>query len=456
MCGSAAEGPATSKGWPSRVSRCVSIVTSALEAKSGAIYGSVTPLAAPERDRLGEVAALIGGLVGIQVRVVRLQEAAPAGHELARRALVRQAEQAEEPFRLVGGRRAGRAPAPPVLGGRLRPALRHAQPPAEIAQDLRVGRIAPPGAREPLEVEAAEEPLHAEAQLGRHAPVLRVERHQQRVHLALIERAAHRPTHVDGLADPRMEPAEERSCIGCLLHRRRPRLRARERWLPRTPRSTAIVHTQATRRPAWRRVAVADLARDRAEAENARVEADRFARLVKEGVVSRDEYDQAHARATSLEATVTADQAAVESARIQLQYCSIASPIDGRIGEILVHEGNVVKVNETVLAVINQLRPIYVEFAVPQQELDEIRARMAGGELPVETFRPAAEDHPVVGTLNFINNMVDTASGTVLLKAIFPNANEELWPGQFVTVTLRLATRHDAVMIPSREIGRAS
>ena len=200
------------------------------------------------------------------------------------------------------------------------------------------------------------------------------------------------------------------------------------------------------------RQAEANLARDRAQAENARVEADRFARLVKDGIVSRDEYDQAHARAASLEATVAADQAAVESARIQLQYCSIASPIDGRIGEILVHEGNVVKVNETVLAVINQLRPIYVEFAVPQQELDQIRARMAGGELPVEAFRPADSDHPVVGTLSFINNTVDTASGTVLLKAIFPNTNEELWPGQFVTVTLRLATRHDAVMIPSRAV----
>src|SRR5438093_7684670 len=200
------------------------------------------------------------------------------------------------------------------------------------------------------------------------------------------------------------------------------------------------------------RQAEANLARDRAQAETARVEAGRFARLVKEGVVSQDEYDQAHARAASLEAGVVADQAAVESARIQLQYCSIASPIDGRIGEILVHEGNGVKANETVLAVINQLRPIYVEFAVPQQELDEIRARMAGGELPVETFRPAAEDHPVVGTLNFINNMVDTASGTVLLKEICPNAHEEIWPGQFVTVTLRLATRHDAVMIPSRAV----
>src|SRR5207247_9856008 len=116
-----------------------------------------------------------------------------------------------------------------------------------------------PGGRERLEVEAAEEPLPTEAQLGRHAPVLRVERHQQRVHRALRERAAHRPTHVDGLADPRMEPAEERSCIGCLLHRRRPRLRARERWLPRTPLSTAIFHMQATRRAAWRWVAEANM-----------------------------------------------------------------------------------------------------------------------------------------------------------------------------------------------------
>src|SRR5437867_4815164 len=206
------------------------MVTSATEAKSGAReLGSTGPgSAAPERDRLGEVAALVGGLVRIQVRVVRLQEAAPARHELARRTLVRQAEQAEEPLRLVGAWRVGRAPAAPGLGGRLRPALRHTQPPAEVAHDLRVGRIAPPGAREPLAVEAAEEPLQAEAQLGRHAPGLRVERHEERVHLALVERAPHGPPRVDGLADPRMEPPEERSCVGCLLYRHQP-APARER-----------------------------------------------------------------------------------------------------------------------------------------------------------------------------------------------------------------------------------
>src|SRR2546428_6332766 len=138
ISGSAAEVPGTSNGWPSSVSRCVSIVTSATEAKSGAReLGSTGPgSAAPERDRLGEVAALVGGLVRIQVRVVRLQEAAPARHELARRTLVRQAEQAEEPLRLVGARLVGRAPAAPGLGGRLPPALRPTPPPAGVPHDL--------------------------------------------------------------------------------------------------------------------------------------------------------------------------------------------------------------------------------------------------------------------------------------------------------------------------------
>src|SRR3989442_8477202 len=106
--------------------------------------------AAPERDRLGEVAALVGALVRMQIRVVRLQEAAPAGHELARRALARQAEHAEQPLRLIGERLVDRAPPPARLGGRLPPAPPDPQPPAEVAQDLPVGRIAPPGAREPL------------------------------------------------------------------------------------------------------------------------------------------------------------------------------------------------------------------------------------------------------------------------------------------------------------------
>ena len=126
--------------------------------------------------------------------------------------------------------------------------------------------------------------------------------------------------------------------------------------------------------------AEAMLAKNRAEAANARVESGRLLSLIKIGVVSRDEYDQAATRAAAFEAAANADDAAVERARIQLQYCTIHAPIDGRIGQMLVHEGNVVKANETTLAVINQLRPVRVAFAVPQQELPAVRANRGDGQ----------------------------------------------------------------------------
>src|SRR5437867_3833667 len=134
---------------------------------------------------------------------------------------------------------------------------------------------------------------------------------------------------------------------------------------------------------------------------------------------------------------------------------SLKAQVEGRVARVYFAEGQEVKRGDLLFAL--DARPF--EAALRQAEANLARdraqaenARVAGGELPVEAVRPAAEDHPVVGTLSFINNTVDTASGTVLLKAIFPNTNEELWPGQFVTVTLRLATRHDAVMIPSRAV----
>lgn len=202
------------------------------------------------------------------------------------------------------------------------------------------------------------------------------------------------------------------------------------------------------------REAEANLARDRAQQENAAVEATRFARLIKDGVVSADEYDQARTRAKALEGTVKADEAAVERAGIQLQYCSISAPIDGRLGQLLVHEGNVVKANETTLATINQLRPVYVEFAVPQQELPAIRRQMAERRLPVAASIPGANGGQarVLGELSFVNNTVDTATGTVLLKAVFANRDEALWPGQFVNVELGLATRPDAILVPARAV----
>jgi multidrug efflux system membrane fusion protein len=200
------------------------------------------------------------------------------------------------------------------------------------------------------------------------------------------------------------------------------------------------------------RQAEANLAKDAAEQDNAEVEAKRRTDLLAQGFVSRDEYDQAQTRAAASRAAVKADEAAVEHAKLQLQYCYIRSPIDGRAGQRLVHEGNVVKDNDTTLAVINQVRPVYVTFSVPEQELPEIRQRAAQEKLRVHAFIPRHETEPVLGELSFINNAVDTTTGTVLLKGLFSNDDEALWPGQFVAVALTLATHHDAVLVPAEAI----
>jgi membrane fusion protein, multidrug efflux system len=200
------------------------------------------------------------------------------------------------------------------------------------------------------------------------------------------------------------------------------------------------------------RQAEANLARDRAQAENARVEAGRLERLLREGVVSKDEHDQVRTRSLSAAAVVAADAAAVERARIDLEYCTIRSPIEGRVGQVLVHEGNVVKENDTTLAVINQLRPVYVSFAVPQQELATIRRYMAGGALPVEATVPSGDGQPVAGELVFVNNTVDQTTGTILLKGRFANPDERLWPGVFVDVSLHLTTERGVTVIPAKAV----
>jgi multidrug efflux system membrane fusion protein len=153
-----------------------------------------------------------------------------------------------------------------------------------------------------------------------------------------------------------------------------------------------------------------------------------------------------------MRATVKADEAAVENARVQLGYCYIYSPIDGRIGKLMVNQGNMVKDNDTVLAVINQIKPIYVDFSVPEQDLPRIRRYMAVEKLEVQAIIPNDKDSAAVGELSFINNQVDTSTGTILLKAIFPNENEALWPGQFVNVVLTLTRQTNAVVVPSAAV----
>ncbi len=200
------------------------------------------------------------------------------------------------------------------------------------------------------------------------------------------------------------------------------------------------------------RQAEANLAKDTALATNAIIEERRNASLLKQQIISPDAFDQARATADALRATVVADQAAVENVRLQLAYCTLTSPINARAGKLSVNAGNVVKNNDTVLVVLNQTRPIYVDFSVPEQELPRIREHAASARLKVEARVPGDEAPPSTGELAVINNTVDTASGTILLRALFPNASERLWPGQFVTAALTLTTRTNAVLVPSSSV----
>lgn len=200
------------------------------------------------------------------------------------------------------------------------------------------------------------------------------------------------------------------------------------------------------------RQAEANLARDRAQASNADTEAERMRRLLDQRIVSQDEHDQARTRAAALRATVKADEAMVESARLQVTYSEVRSPINGRIGRILVNRGNVVKPNETPMAVVNQIQPIYVSFSVPQQELAEVRRRAAAGDLTVDVSPGGDGAQPISGRLSFIDNQVDTESGTLLLKAKFANDDEALWPGQFVDSFITLAVLRDAVVVPDAAV----
>ncbi len=200
------------------------------------------------------------------------------------------------------------------------------------------------------------------------------------------------------------------------------------------------------------RQAEANLARDQAQEKNARAQADRSEKLFESGIVSKDQFDQVRTNFDALQAAVRADQAAVENAKIQLGYCSIRSPVEGRTGNLMVHEGNVVKANDTALVVINQINPLYVDFSVPEQFLPEIKKYQTRGKLKVEAIMPNEEARPEQGVLTFVNNAVDSGTGTILLKGTFPNAEKRLWPGQFVNVVLVLTSLPNAVVVPSQAV----
>lgn len=196
----------------------------------------------------------------------------------------------------------------------------------------------------------------------------------------------------------------------------------------------------------------ANLEKDAAQMKKAEADARRYGDLLKSGVASKQEYDQYRTNFEAYRATVRADEAAVVNAKLRLGYCHIRSPINGRIGRLTVNQGNIVKDNDTILVTINQTKPIYVTFSLPEQDLSEVRRYMAQKNLKVEAIVPSDEMNPVAGELIFINNEVNESTGTILLKALFANEDESLWPRQFVSVVLTLTTQPGVVVIPSQAI----
>ena len=225
--------------------------------------------------------------------------------------------------------------------------------------------------------------------------------------------------------------------------------------------------------------AQANLSRDRVQTANAKEQADRYEALAKDGLISKDQNSTYQttfnsqnealradeAAINSAKASLNVDKAALETAKLNLSYCYINSPIDGRAGSLLVQAGNLVKANDTTALVnINQLEPVYVTFSVPEQYLDEIRSYSRNNSLAVTAIVSpdniavvnASSPNRKTGRMTFIDNLVDNTTGTIKLKAVFPNTDHALWPGQFVNVIMTLRTLHGVTVIPPKPFNPAS
>ena len=196
----------------------------------------------------------------------------------------------------------------------------------------------------------------------------------------------------------------------------------------------------------------ANLARDRAQLDKAKSDLARYTDLLAKGFISATQVEGYRATVDTLDATVKADQAALELARVQLSYTTIVAPLDGVAGAILAFPGSSVKANDTSLVVINQLRPLYVTFSVPEGQLKEIARDRAGHKLQVEVRVPGDAAKVATGELVFIDNTVDSSTGTIQMKARFDNADERLTPGQFVEASMTLRNIAGALLIPSEAL----
>lgn len=201
------------------------------------------------------------------------------------------------------------------------------------------------------------------------------------------------------------------------------------------------------------RQAEANFAKDKALLDHANDQEKRFKGLLEQNFISPDAYEQMRTNAETAAATVKADQAAIESAKLSFEYCTIRAPVTGYAGRIQIQRGNLVKANDTnPLVTINQIVPIYVSFSIPEQNLADVRKYQADGQLRVQTRLGDTSHALVAGKLSFIDNSADLTTGTIKLKAEFPNNDKALWPGQFVNVVLTLYEQKDAVVAPSAAV----
>lgn len=198
--------------------------------------------------------------------------------------------------------------------------------------------------------------------------------------------------------------------------------------------------------------AQANCKRDEAQLASARLEFERIKSLLDSKIASQQDYDSAEAAYQALEATVLADNAAISNAQVNLGYTEIRSPIAGRTGNLTIKDGNVVKAPDDILLSITQVHPIYVAFGVPEQNLPAIRRQAHREALQVTAMAPGNNGEAAQGKLTFIDNTVDTNTGTILLKGTFANTNDLLWPGQFVQVSLTLSNLVDATVVPSQAV----
>lgn len=198
----------------------------------------------------------------------------------------------------------------------------------------------------------------------------------------------------------------------------------------------------------------ANLAKSIALLKKAEEDRTRYADLVQKDYISQEQYDQARTNVDALKAQIKADQAAVDNARLQVIYCSIRAPLSGRTGDLLADKGNMIKAQDDnkSLVVINQIQPIYVSFAVPEKDLNEIKKYAAAGQLKLKAMVSKDGEYPEEGVLSFMDNTVDKTTGTIKLKGTFANKERRLWPGQFVNVVLDLTAESNALVVPSQAL----